>query len=314
MKPHIGIAVSPSSIDLARTPIRELVGAVVESGFTSLWSLDNPLADQAEPLVFLSAAAMCDERLAVGTAAIVGPVRDPILLAKQVATLDRVTGGDRVTLGLTIGRRVDEYQLIGYDFGRRGRLLADVVSVIKQCWAGTSIAVDGRAQSWAHDGPVGVPPATQGGPPILLGGLAPRALERAVRDADGYLGSATGGPEQAITTLARVHDLLAATSRPASDFQTVTNTFVVVADSRTAALDIASRAFADRHGGRPPPWDPADVVTGGPPSEVAEGVTRLVDAGYQAVTLVPVLGTIEQIRALQPVVAALSSAAMPAQP
>jgi len=308
MSATIGVALSPSSADLATTSMADLAAAVVESGFASLWTLDNPLADQAEPLVFLTSAASLAPTLGVGTAAIVGPVRDPILLAKQVATLDRITGGGRVTLGLTIGRRTDEYDLIGHDFRRRGRMLEDLVHVLKQCWSGEPIQVDGAERSWKSSGPVGVPPATPGGPQVLLGGHAPAALERCIRVADGYLGSATGGPKEAIAALGRVHDLVGASPRDASAFRCTTNVFVVIAKTRDQAIEAATATFVRRHGGRKPPWDPADVVIGGPPGEVADGVAQLVDAGYAGVNLVPVLGTLEQVRALTPVVTAVSGA------
>jgi alkanesulfonate monooxygenase SsuD/methylene tetrahydromethanopterin reductase-like flavin-dependent oxidoreductase (luciferase family) len=314
MTPELGVALSPSAADFASTSVGDLVDAVLASGFTSLWTLDNPLADQAEPLVFLSAAAARDVRLSVGTAAIVAPVRDPILLAKQVATLDRLTGGGRVTLGLTIGRRPAEYEVIGHDYHQRGRVLADVVQVLHQCWAGGPVAVAGAEQSWSSVDAIGVAPATPGGPPILLGGQAPPALERAVRLADGYLGSATGGPRTAIATLGKVRELLAQQGERTRPFRAVTNVFVVVASTRAAAIDAAGAAFATRHGGRPAPWDPADVVLGGQTAEIAEGVAELVDAGYEGVTLVPVLGTIEQVRALEPVVAAVAAAPASARP
>jgi alkanesulfonate monooxygenase SsuD/methylene tetrahydromethanopterin reductase-like flavin-dependent oxidoreductase (luciferase family) len=311
MLEQLGVALSPSSAELSPTFVRDLVAAVVDSGFDALWALDNPLADQAEPLTFLTSAVALSETLRVGSAAIVAPVRDPILLAKQVATLDRLTGGGRVTLGLTIGRRPDEYETIGRDFRHRGRLLDDVVTVVRACWAGEPIDVDGMERTWTSRAAVGVPPATPGGPPILLGGVAEPALARAVRLGDGYLGSATGGPRRAIEALARVVDLCAAAHRPRDAFRAVTNVFVLVAPTRANALEHATTVFTARHGGQPPPWDPADVVVGGEPRAIADGIAELAAAGYEGITMVPVIGSIEQVVALRTAVA-MTREAVPA--
>jgi alkanesulfonate monooxygenase SsuD/methylene tetrahydromethanopterin reductase-like flavin-dependent oxidoreductase (luciferase family) len=300
---ELGVALSPAADELSPTALDDAVRSVVDAGFDSLWTLDNPLADQAEPLTFLTGAAARHDSLRVGTAAIVAPVRDPVLLAKQVATLDRITGGGRVALGLTIGRRPAEYELTGHDFHRRGRLLEDVVRVVRQCWAAERVEVDGAEHSWHSDVAIGVPPATPAGPPILLGGLSERALRRAVDLGDGYVGSATGGPRQAAASIARVAELLAEAGGARETFRTVTNVFVLAADSRAAAIDRATTVFSARHGGHPPPWDPAEVVLGGPAAEIADGVAELVAAGYRGVTMVPVDGSIEQLNALRPAVA-----------
>ena len=305
---QLGVALSPPGSGLSPALLRDLVAATSDSGFDSLWTLDNPLADQAEPLTFLANVAARSESLVVGTAAIVAPVRDPVLLAKQLATLDRLTGGHRVVVGLAIGRRPDEYATIGHDFHRRGRLLDDVVAVLRQCWKGAPLDVTGAAQSWKSSGAVGVAPVTPGGPPLLLGGIVEPALRRAVEQGDGYLGSATAGPERAVEALTRVEELLQETDRGTNTFRRVTNVFVQTASSREAALERATAVFTDRHHGQAPPWDPADVVVGGDAKEIADGVSVLVSAGYDGVTLVPVDGSVEQVVALRPAVEAVRSA------
>lgn len=301
MLQDLGIAFGPASADLTAGEVDEAARAAIDGGFDSLWSLDNPLADQAEPLTFLGFVAARHAALKIGTAAVVGPVREPILLAKQVATLDRLTGGDRVTLGLTIGRRPRDYEVIGRVFGQRGRALDDVVRVVRQCWAGERLDVDGT-QVWSSDEPVGVRPITPGGPPILLGGQAERALLRAVRLGDGYLAPATGGPITARRNAARLEALGA--SSPSSSFRLVANVFVTIAATRAAAVERATAVFTARHGG-PPQWDPDEVIVGGEPARVADALGELTDAGFVGLNLVPVIPSIEQIRALGTVAHAL---------
>jgi alkanesulfonate monooxygenase SsuD/methylene tetrahydromethanopterin reductase-like flavin-dependent oxidoreductase (luciferase family) len=298
----LGIAFGPASADLAASEVDEAARAAIDAGFDSLWSLDNPLADQAEPLTFLGFVAARHPALKVGTAAVVGPVREPILLAKQVATLDRLTGGDRVTLGLTIGRRPSDYEVIGRAFGQRGRALDDVVRVVRQCWAGERLDVDGT-QAWSSDEPVGLRPITPGGPPLLLGGQAEGALLRAVRLGDGYLAPATGGPTTAKHNAARLDSLRGASSVQPS-FRLVANVFVTVAATTAEAVQQATAVFTARHGS-PPPWDPNDVIVGGEPPAIADGLAELVDVGFVGLNLVPVIPSTEQIRALATVAGAL---------
>jgi alkanesulfonate monooxygenase SsuD/methylene tetrahydromethanopterin reductase-like flavin-dependent oxidoreductase (luciferase family) len=298
----LGIALAPASADLAPRTLEENVHAAVDAGFDSLWSLDNPLADQAEPLTFLGFVAARHPALRVGTAAVVGPVREPILLAKQVATLDRLTGGDRVTLGLTIGRRPSDYEVIGREFGQRGRVLDDVVRVVQQCWAGERLDVNGT-QVWSSDEPVGLRPITPGGPPILLGGQAERALLRALRLGDGYLAPATGGPTTAKRNAARLDSLRGASSVKPS-FSLVANVFVTVAATTTDAVQQATAVFTARHGG-PPPWDPSDVIVGGQPPAITDALAELVEVGFVGLNLVPVIPSTKQIRALATVAEAL---------
>jgi alkanesulfonate monooxygenase SsuD/methylene tetrahydromethanopterin reductase-like flavin-dependent oxidoreductase (luciferase family) len=296
----LGIAFGPASADLAEVKVDAAARAAIDAGFDSLWSLDNPLADQAEPLAFLGFVAARHPTLKIGTAAVVGPVREPILLAKQVATLDRLTGGGRVTLGLTIGRRPRDYEVIGRAFEQRGRTLDDVVRVVRQCWAGERLHVDGT-QAWSSDEPVGLRAITPT-PPILLGGQAERALLRAVRLGDGYLAPATGGPMIAKQHAAHLDSLRGAGAE--SSFRLVANVFVTVAATMADAIERATAVFTSRHGG-PPPWNPNHVIVGGEPPTIADALDELVDAGYAGLNLIPVIPSTDQISALGAVVDAL---------
>src|SRR5262245_55400926 len=90
--------------------------------FTALGLLDRFVYDNPEPLVTLAAVAGATSRIRVQTEVLLAPLRDPVLLAKQAATLDRISGG-RFTLGIGVGTREDDYQAAGVAFSRRGRRL-----------------------------------------------------------------------------------------------------------------------------------------------------------------------------------------------
>jgi alkanesulfonate monooxygenase SsuD/methylene tetrahydromethanopterin reductase-like flavin-dependent oxidoreductase (luciferase family) len=300
----VGLGLSLSSRELNDVTAQEYAQLAKSSGFTSVWSLDNPVADQAEPLVFLTAVAVSEPSLKIGTGALIGPVRDPILLAKQAATVDWVTQG-RLTIGLTIGRRPGDYEIIGRDFHKRGRSLEDVVNVLHGIWRREALDVHGQEQSWTSLKEVGLPPLTPGGPRLLLGGQAPRAVNRAIELADGFLASATGGPSSAVELYKMISSQLEAKGRQREDFSVVANAFVVTDKSRSAALSVAIEALTRRHGG-PPAFDVSEVVFVGEPSSLIEPLSEFARTGWNAVNLVPVVPNPTQIENLAPIAEAVS--------
>lgn len=115
------------------------------------------------------------------TEVLLAPLRDTALLAKQAATLDRMTGG-RLVLGLGIGGRDDDHRVTGFDKRTRGRRLDRQMAVMRRLWSGEPY---GDAA-----GPIGPAPARPGGPEVLFGGFRPAALERVARWGDGFLAAA----------------------------------------------------------------------------------------------------------------------------
>ncbi len=290
----IGLALSLSGAALDEGLGRWLA-PVAAGRFDSVWSLENPLGDQAEPLVWLAAAAALAPGVGVGTAALVAPIRHPLLLARQLATLDHLaTGG--LSVGVTIGRRQVDYAATGTEFTRRGRILDDTIDNVRAIWSTDPLHVSNRSWQFQAEGPVGLTPRTPSGPTILVGGHADAALRRAATRGDGYLAGATSGPAHALATKERLVDLLGDHHRDPRTFRFVANLFVLVDSSPEAAIEKATQIFHTRHGG-PPPYDPAVVVAGGPVEQVAEAVEQLLDGGYSGVNLVPVAMTVEQVEA-----------------
>ncbi len=149
--------------------------------FSTLGLLDRLVYNNPEPLVALAFLAGATSRIRVQTEVLLAPLRDTGLLAKQVATVDRMTGG-RLVLGLGIGGREDDHQVTGFDMGTRGRRLDEQMAVMRRLWSG---------EPWGDGvGPIGPAPAQAGGPEVLFGGYHPAALERVARWGDGFLSSA----------------------------------------------------------------------------------------------------------------------------
>ncbi|MDX1649512.1 MAG: LLM class flavin-dependent oxidoreductase [Myxococcota bacterium] len=147
------------------------------AGFSSLGTIGRVVFDCHEELVALAAAAGATRRIGLVTTVLIGPVRDPVMLAKQAATLDAVSDG-RFVLGLGVGWRADDYEATGRDFERRGEALDAMIPRMRAIWRGEEEPAGGR---------VGPEAARPEGPPVLVGGNVPAALRRAGRLADRFL-------------------------------------------------------------------------------------------------------------------------------
>jgi alkanesulfonate monooxygenase SsuD/methylene tetrahydromethanopterin reductase-like flavin-dependent oxidoreductase (luciferase family) len=149
--------------------------------FSTLGLLDRLVYHNPEPLVALAVLAGATSRVRVQTEVLLAPLRDTALLAKQAATLDRMTDG-RLVLGLGVGGRDDDHQVTGIDKRTRGRRLDEQMAAMRRLWSGLPYG-DGA-------GPIGPAPARPGGPEVLFGGFQPPALERVARWGDGFLSAA----------------------------------------------------------------------------------------------------------------------------
>ncbi|MEU8803884.1 LLM class flavin-dependent oxidoreductase [Spirillospora sp. NPDC048819] len=149
--------------------------------FSTLGLLDRLVFHNPEPLVTLAVLAGATSRVRVQTEVLLAPLREAALLAKQAATLDRLTGG-RLVLGLGVGGRDDDHQAAGVDLHTRGRRLDEQMTVMRRIWSGEPYG--------EGVGPIGPAPARPGGPEVLFGGFKPAALERVARWGDGFLAAA----------------------------------------------------------------------------------------------------------------------------
>jgi alkanesulfonate monooxygenase SsuD/methylene tetrahydromethanopterin reductase-like flavin-dependent oxidoreductase (luciferase family) len=149
--------------------------------FSTLGLLDRLVYDNPEPLVTLAVLAGATTRVRLQTEVLLAPLREPALLAKQAATLDRLSGG-RLVLGLGVGGRADDHLAAGTDMRTRGRRLDEQMALMRRLWSGEPYD--------DHVGPIGPAPARRGGPEVLFGGFQPAALERVARWGDGFLAAA----------------------------------------------------------------------------------------------------------------------------
>ncbi len=164
-------------------------------GFHSLWTTDHILLPQEdserfghlyEALITLAVLAGVTRRIRLGVSCLVLPLRDPMLVAKQVAALDVLSGG-RAMLCVCAGWSQGEFVNLGQPFHERGRRLDEAIAVLRALWGteGDPVDFDGRYFRF-RAGVFSPPPLQRGGPPLWVGGNSPAALRRAARLADGW--------------------------------------------------------------------------------------------------------------------------------
>jgi probable F420-dependent oxidoreductase len=136
-----------------------------------------------EPLTVLAAVAGATERIRLGTSVLVLPHRHPVLLAKMLASLDRLAGGGRVILGAGVGWLREEIEVFGVDFARRGAWSDEAIRVLRACWTEDRPAFEGR---FFRFDPLGFAPRPAAPIPIWIGGDTPAALRRVARLGDGW--------------------------------------------------------------------------------------------------------------------------------
>lgn len=134
-------------------------------------------------MITLATVAGATRQIRLMTMILIAPLRNPQILAKQAATLDALSNG-RLTLGLGLGAREDDYRAAAVPFAQRGRQLEAQLAVMKRIWSGQ--ATDESL------GPIGPTPMQPGGPEVLLGAYTPAGIQRVGRWINGFIfGGAT---------------------------------------------------------------------------------------------------------------------------
>lgn len=166
-----------------------------------------------DPLFVFGAAASATETLKFCTGVLILPQRPVLLTAKEVLSLDHLTGG-RFELGVGSGWSWEEYAALGVPFAERGRRMDEYLEVLRLVWAEDPVSYDGQFVSF-DDLVLNPKPVSPGGPSIIIGGDSAPAMRRAARTGDGWYGWwAKPGIEEHLDGL---HRILADHDRSADD-------------------------------------------------------------------------------------------------
>jgi alkanesulfonate monooxygenase SsuD/methylene tetrahydromethanopterin reductase-like flavin-dependent oxidoreductase (luciferase family) len=184
---EIGICMPYMERDYSRATTLKWCRAIDAGPFSTLSCGERITSYTQDMRVVLAAAAALTSRVRIMPSLYVLPMHPPVLAAKEIATLDVLSGG-RVTVTVGIGGRESDYRAIGQPFGRRYERLEEGVASMRRVWAGEP--------PFAGADPVGPAPVQAGGPPILAGAMGPKAIRRAAAWADGLYGwSMDSSPE-----------------------------------------------------------------------------------------------------------------------
>lgn len=169
----VGIGLPATIPDVGREQLLEWARRAEARGFSSLGTIDRLVYGNYEPLIALAAAAAVTERIRLATTILIAPYRNAAIVAKQAASVDRLSDG-RLVLGVAVGGREDDYEAAGAEFHTRGKRFDAMLEQWERIWAGESFGTAGAI------GP-------RGRPTLIVGGTADAAFERAARYGDGWI-------------------------------------------------------------------------------------------------------------------------------
>ena len=189
MKVRIGFGLGTQTRANEPGPFGELVDALEDLRYDSLWLSERLTGDAPDPLVALSFAAGRTNRLKLGTAVLVLPGRNPVVLAKELATLDRLSGG-RLLPAVGLGAPVPvEHRAFGVERTERAAWFDEAITLMRSLWSGEEVTHDG--ERFAVDSVRLRPVPVQQPIELWLGGRVPSELRRTGRLGDGWLPSFT---------------------------------------------------------------------------------------------------------------------------
>jgi probable F420-dependent oxidoreductase len=200
----------------------------------------DPAMPWPSQLVLLSAIAAATQRIRLVAGALISPLRHPLALAKDLATLDRLSGG-RLVVQPTVSWHRDEYDALGIPFEHRGDILDEQLEILSRAWTRSPLSFAGTHYRFA-DVWVEPPPCTPGGPPLWFGGSSvhKRLIRRMVRYGSGF--NPLGQPDD--VAMARLRQALMSAGRNPDDIEYVGGTRGTFAEPDQAAdLDQALDAI-----------------------------------------------------------------------
>jgi probable F420-dependent oxidoreductase len=259
---------------------------IEQLGFDALWFRDHVLwhSPVLDPFTMLGAIAGRTSRLRLSPGVLLLPLRNPLLVAKAVASLDFVSGG-RAMLGVGVGGEFpQEYEACGVPMRERGRRADEGLDAIRALWTRSPAAHEGSVYRFA-DVVMEPRPVQRPHPPIWVGGRSDQALERAGRRGDGWLAYFTT-PQGFRKRLDRALDQWARRQPRRDSFGAGLVVYIHVARSREdaerAAVEYLTREYRQ----------PFDELAGrycalGRPDQCAADLARFAEAGVREFVLIP---------------------------
>jgi alkanesulfonate monooxygenase SsuD/methylene tetrahydromethanopterin reductase-like flavin-dependent oxidoreductase (luciferase family) len=265
--------------------ILEWAARAERGAFSSVVVTDRVVSNALEPLAVLAVAAGATRRIGLMTSVVIGPTRETTLLARQAATIDSLSGG-RLTLGLGIGVRENDYLATGFPFRRRGRRLDEQLPILRRLWAGEALS--------SEVGPLGPPPQRPGGPELLIGGYVPAVVRRIAAWGDGYMAPGGGDPESMLRMWREIERAWKEAGRAGKPRWVGASYFALGPN----ALDHASRYIAANYGYNPELAERRLRALPATSEAVKSAIKRQADMGVDEFILRPCADDLDQMERL----------------
>ena len=284
MKLGIGLP-NTMSHEIDRSLMLDWARLADEAGFDVLGTIDKPNYDAWEPLATLAGVSGVTERIRLATTILQLPNRNEVLVAKQAAVIDQLSAG-RLVLGVAQGGREDDYDVLGADYAGRSTRFERQVERIREIWQ------DAQTADREH-GVLGPAPVQRPAPRIWAGASTPKAVERALGVADGFLYGTAGSAAMAERTPG-IRQGFAAIGKP--DATVVGLAYVAVGDDPQKALEEGTHHVLRYYGQL---WtEPGNLVHHGPASKLAEEISAYERAGIDVLIVVPQIPSLDQFAQL----------------
>ncbi|HWM07575.1 MAG TPA: LLM class flavin-dependent oxidoreductase [Actinophytocola sp.] len=254
------------------------------AGFASVGTIDRIVYGNHETIPTLAAVAAVTSRVRLHTAILIGPFRgNGTLLAKQLASVDSFAGG-RLTVGIAVGGREDDFVATGSGFEGRGAEFDAQLTELREVW-------DGASRGFA--GPIGPSPAQPGGPPLMIGGTSAAAIRRTVTHGAGWIAGG-GGPDMFAGVADKVRRAWTEAGRPGKPRLAALGYYALGPDAES----LASRYLGDYYAFL---GDYADRIAAGAlttEAAVRDTITQFAETGCDELILFPCSPDLDQLRRL----------------
>ena len=282
--------------------VRRTLECAETLGFHSAWAQDQVagFAPVLESVSLMTYAAAVTTRMKIGVSVIVLPIRNAVVLAKEVSSLDQISNG-RVILGLGLGPVFAEnyFQFFGTTRDDAVRRFNEGVRVMKSLWTQTRTDLSGEFYQLANAG-MEPKPVQKPHPPLWFGGQHPQALRRAVREADGYMGAGPTTNADFGAHVRQIRRFLEEAGRDPDTLPISKRVYLAVDHDEKRAKRGLDEFFRARY-----PWQiernpdyVADTCVWGSPSRIVEGLAEVVRLGAGMIVLNPLWNFVEQLEAL----------------
>jgi probable F420-dependent oxidoreductase len=275
--------------------IRDFVSKAETLGYDSLWVQEQIITDYpvVEPVTLLTYAAALTSRVRLGTSVLLPVIRNPVQLAKSLASLDQLSQG-RLTVGVGIGGAHVPEAVFGVSPQNRARRFVETLRVMKALWTQSKATVTG--DFWRFENvPMEPKPVQQPHPPIWFGARDAVGLKRAVRHGDGWMGAGSSSSTDFVNQMGILKRLLDEAKRDPTTFACSKRVYIAIDDNRDRAAGRLREWFGLRYKNADMA---ARVSIWGSRSECIDKVGALVHAGAQHLLLNPVFDEIEHLELL----------------